>query len=506
MYEADRCLCRLAHSFWDPISIWRSSDIRHAPLIPPHPFEQFDPVESTQTIPVINPATEQEASRIASGSAADINAAVRAARRAFDGFSRSSKEDRIELLKRVIAVYERRMPDIAAAITIEMGAPKTVSETAQAPIGLIHLQTELAVLGNYCFEEKFGTTRVLKEPVGVCALIAPWNWPMNQALCKVAPALAAGCTMVLKPSQIAPLSALILAEVMDEAGVPAGVFNLVNGAGSKIGEAMSSHPQVDMVSFTGSTVVGAGVARAASSSVKRVSQELGGKSANILLDDVDLENTVTMGVYGCMHNSGQTCTAPTRMLVPQSMYEKAVEIAAKAAGSIIVGDPQSPDTFMGPVAGKNQFETVSSYIEIGLSEGARVVAGGLGRPESLDRGFYIRPTVFAKVGNSMRIAQEEIFGPVLCLIPYRSEEEAVSIANDSAFGLAGYVQSADLERARNVAKRMRTGMVHLNGAQVDPAAPFGGYKQSGNGREWGRYGLEDYLETKSVMGFEPAAS
>ncbi|MDD3249827.1 MAG: aldehyde dehydrogenase family protein [Smithellaceae bacterium] len=461
-----------------------------------------DPVQSTQTIPVINPATEQEVGRIAAGSPADVDVAVQSAHRAFDGFSRSSKEERVELLKRVIAVYERRMLEIAAAITMEMGAPKNLSESAQAMIGLIHLQTALDVLEGYSFEEKMGTTRVLKEPIGVCALIAPWNWPMNQAVCKIAPALAAGCTMILKPSQLSPLSALILAEIMDEAAVPPGVFNLINGTGSVIGESLSSHPQVDMVSFTGSTGVGAGVACAASGTIKRVSLELGGKSANILLDDVNLEETVSMGVYLCMHNSGQTCIAPTRMLIPESMYEAAIEIAAQTADSIVIGDPQSPDTFMGPVSGKNQFETVSHYIEIGLSEGARLIAGGLGRPQGLDQGFYIKPTVFAGVNNSMRIAQEEIFGPVICMIPYKNEEEAIAIANDSAFGLSGYVQSASIDRARDVAKRMRTGMVHLNGAELDPVAPFGGYKQSGNGREWGRYGLEDYLETKSIMGFE----
>lgn len=464
-----------------------------------------DPVEPGKTIAVINPATEQEITKIAAGTAADVDAAVRVAHRAFESFSQTTREYRIELLAKMIAAYERRMPDIAAAITLEMGAPKALSEALQAPIGLYHLSTTLEVLKNYKFEEQAGTSYIVKEPIGVCAMIAPWNWPMNQVLCKVAPALAAGCTMVLKPSQLSPLSALIFAEIVHEAGVPAGVFNMINGAGSAIGEAMAKHPLVDMVSITGSTTAGAAVAHAAADSIKRVSQELGGKSANILLDDVDLEAAVTEGVQSCMRNSGQTCTAPTRMLVPESLYQKAVAIAAKAAQEVAVGDPNAATTFMGPVSGKKQFDTVARYIDIGISEGAKVIAGGLGRPQGLEQGFYVKPTVFADVTNDMRIAQEEIFGPVLVMIPYKTEDEAVAIANASDFGLSGYVQSSNIERARKVAKRMRTGMVCLNGAGPDLGAPFGGYKQSGNGREWGKYGLEDYLETKAVMGFVPAA-
>ena len=464
-----------------------------------------DPVEPGKTISVVNPATEQEITKIAAGTAADVDAAVKVAHRAFQSFSQTSREERVALLARITAIYERRMPDIAAAITQEMGAPTTLSNALQAPIGLYHLSTTLEVLKNYKFEETAGTSHIVKEPIGVCAMIAPWNWPMNQVLCKVAPALAAGCTMVLKPSQLSPLSALIFAEILHEAGVPAGVFNMINGAGSAIGEAMAKHPLVDMVSITGSTSAGAAVAHAAADSIKRVSQELGGKSANILLDDVDLEAAVTEGVQSCMRNSGQTCTAPTRMLVPAALYDKAVAIAAKAADSVVVGDPNKADTFMGPVAGKKQFDTVTRYIDIGLSEGAKLVAGGLGKPQGLEQGFYVKPTVFANVNNDMRIAQEEVFGPVLVLIPYKDEDEAVAIANASDFGLSGYVQSADIDRARKVARRMRTGMVCLNGAGPDLAAPFGGYKQSGNGREWGKYGLEDYLETKAVMGYVPAA-
>jgi aldehyde dehydrogenase (NAD+) len=464
-----------------------------------------DPVEPGKTISVVNPATEQEITKIAAGTAADVDAAVKAAHRAFQSFSQTSREERVALLAKITAIYERRMPEIAAAITQEMGAPATLSNALQAPIGLYHLSTTLEVLKNYKFEETAGTSHIVKEPIGVCAMIAPWNWPMNQVLCKVAPALAAGCTMVLKPSQLSPLSALIFAEILHEAGVPAGVFNMINGAGSAIGEAMAKHPLVDMVSITGSTSAGAAVAHAAADSIKRVSQELGGKSANILLDDVDLEAAVTEGVQSCMRNSGQTCTAPTRMLVPAALYDKAMQIAAKAAEAVVVGDPNDANTFMGPVAGKKQFETVNRYIDIGLSEGAKLLAGGLGKPQGLEQGFYVKPTVFGNVNNDMRIAQEEVFGPVLVLIPYKDENEAVAIANASDFGLSGYVQSASIERARGVARRMRTGMVCLNGAGPDLAAPFGGFKQSGNGREWGKYGLEDYLETKAVMGFIPAA-
>ena len=460
-----------------------------------------EPAGTGADIIVVNPATEEVVGRVAAGSAADVDAAVSSAHLAFDSFSRTTREERLALLGRVLAAYKRRSLEIAAAMTTEVGIPKKFSERVQARIGEWHLETAIKVLSDYQFEEEWGATRIIREPIGVCAMLAPWNWPMNQIMVKVAPALAAGCTMVLKPSQLSPLSALLFAEAVDEAGVPAGVFNLVNGVGSTLGGTLAGHPLVDMVSVTASTEVGAAVAREAAGTIKRVSQELGGKSANILLDDHNLDENVTGGLKACMRNSGQSCNAPTRMLVHESFYEEAVAIAARVADGLLVGDPRSTETFMGPVAGKKQFDTVRGYIETGIAEGARLAAGGLDRPLGLDRGYYVRPTVFADVRNDMRIAQEEIFGPVLCVISYRDEEEAIAVANASRYGLSGYVHSADLERARRVARRMRTGMVHVNGANTDMAAPFGGYKQSGNGREWGRFGLEEYLEVKAVMGY-----
>lgn len=460
-----------------------------------------DPVEPGRWIAVINPATEEEVGRVAAGSEADVDAAVRAAHRAFPAYSESTREERLELLERILEGYRRRLPDIAAAMSAEVGIPKTFSEKVQARIGEWHLETAIKVLKDYVFEEDWGTTRIIREPVGICSLISPWNWPMNQVVIKMAPALAAGCTMVLKPSQYSPLSTLLLADAVDEAGVPAGVFNLVNGSGASLGEALATHPLVDMVSVTASTSVGATVARAAATSIKRVSQELGGKSAYIVFEDVDLEKVVAAGVRACMRNSGQSCNAPTRMLVARPVYDEAVAIAARTAGELQVGDPQDPDTFMGPVAGRKQYETVLGYIQAGLEEGARLVAGGPERPERLERGYYVKPTVFADVNNGMRIAREEIFGPVLSIIPFEDEDEAVAIANDSEYGLSGYVSSKDVERVRRVARRMRTGMVHLNGASTDMNAPFGGYKKSGNGREWGCFGLEDFLEVKAVMGY-----
>lgn len=460
-----------------------------------------DPLEPGRWIAVINPATEEEVGRVAAGSEADVDAAVRAAHRAFPAYSESTREERLELLERILEGYRRRLPDIAAAMSAEVGIPKTFSEKVQARIGEWHLETAIKVLKDYVFEEDWGTTRIIREPVGICSLISPWNWPMNQVVIKMAPALAAGCTMVLKPSQYSPLSTLLLADAVDEAGVPAGVFNLVNGSGASLGEALATHPLVDMVSVTASTSVGATVARAAATSIKRVSQELGGKSAYIVFEDVDLEKVVAAGVRACMRNSGQSCNAPTRMLVARPVYDEAVAIAARTAGELQVGDPQDPDTFMGPVAGRKQYETVLGYIQAGLEEGARLVAGGPERPERLERGYYVKPTVFADVNNGMRIAREEIFGPVLSIIPFEDEDEAVAIANDSEYGLSGYVSSKDVERVRRVARRMRTGMVHLNGASTDMNAPFGGYKKSGNGREWGCFGLEDFLEVKAVMGY-----
>ncbi len=460
-----------------------------------------DPVEPGRWITVIDPATEEEVGRVAAGSEDDVDAAVQAAYQAFPSYSQSTREERLALLEGILGGYRRRVSEIAAAMTAEIGIPITFSEKVQAHIGEMHLETAIRVLRDYPFEEEWGGTQIIKEPVGVCSLISPWNWPMNQVVVKVAPALAAGCTMVLKPSQYSPLSTLLLAEVIHEAGVPAGVFNLVNGSGSSLGEALATHPLVDMVSITASTAVGGVVAQSAAGSIKRVSQELGGKSAYIVFEDVNLEKVISAGVRGCMRNSGQSCNAPTRMLVARAVYNEAVAIAVRTADGLLVGDPRNPDTFMGPVAGKKQYETVVGYIKSGLQEGARLVAGGLERPEGLQRGYFVKPTVFADVSNDMRIAREEIFGPVLCMIPFEDEDEAVALANDSDYGLSGYVSSGDGERARRVARRMRTGMVHLNGASTDMNAPFGGYKKSGNGREWGRFGLEDFLEVKAVMGW-----
>ena len=464
-----------------------------------------EPVHPGDEIVVVNPATEEEVARVAAASPADVEAAVQAAHRAFGSYSQTTREERIEFLTRVREAYKRRIPEIAAALTTEVGIPRGLAEGGQALAGARHLKEAIEALRDYTLTEDWGSTRIVREPVGVCALLAPWNWPMNQVTAKVAPALAAGCTMVLKPSQLAPLSALLFAEAVDEAGLPAGVFNMVNGAGAALGDAFSTHPLVDMVSITGSTAVGGSVAAAAAPSIKRISQELGGKSANIVFGDVDVQKVVRSGTLGCMHNSGQTCNAPTRMLVAEEIYEEAVEVAARTAEGVVVGDPLDRATFIGPVAGRKQYQTVRGYIETGIAEGARLVAGGLERPAGLDKGFFVRPTVFADVTPEMRVFREEIFGPVLCITPFRDEEHAVELANATAFGLSGYVQSADVERARRVAGRMRTGMVHLNGAPTDARAPFGGYGQSGNGREWGRFGLEDFLEVKAVMGWEPGA-
>jgi aldehyde dehydrogenase (NAD+) len=462
-----------------------------------------DPI-GTATLDVINPATEESIGRIAMGNAEDVNRAVAAARRAFESFSRTSKSERIALLERVIEVYKKRIPDLAAAISDEMGAPLKLAGAAQAPSGLGHFMSTLDVLRAYEFEEDIGTSHVIREPVGVCGLITPWNWPINQIACKVAPALAVGCTMVLKPSEVAPVNAIIFAEILHEAGVPAGVFNLVNGDGPSVGAVLSSHPDVDMMSFTGSTRAGIEVARNAAGTVKRVAQELGGKSANIILDDAEFPKAVARDVFGMCMNSGQSCNAPTRMLVPNARMDEAAAIGRAAAAQIKVGDPRAADTVIGPVVSKVQFEKIQKLIEQGIAEGARLEIGGPGRPDGLNRGYYIRPTVFSHVRNDMTIAREEIFGPVLSLIGYEDDEDAIRIANDTVYGLSGYVSSGDPERAKQVARRLRTGNVHLNGAPVDNKAPFGGYKQSGNGREWGIYGLEEFLEVKAIMGYNAA--
>ena len=453
-----------------------------------------------QTLDVIDPSTEEPIARISAGTPADIDRAVAAARRAFDSYSQSSREERMALLERIIAVYQARLPDIADVISREMGAPMTLARAAQAPAGLAHLKQALAVLRDFPFVEARGSTRILREPVGVCGLITPWNWPMNQIMCKVAPALAAGCTMVLKPSEVAPLSGIVAAEILHEAGVPAGVFNLVNGEGPIVGAAMASHPGIDMMSFTGSTRAGTQVARAAADTVKRVAQELGGKSPNIILDDADFAKSVKGGVRACFNNSGQSCNAPTRMLVPRNRLPEAIDIAREAARATTVGDPRGDGITLGPVVSKAQFDKIQGLIEKGIAEGAELVVGGTGRPDGLTRGYYVRPTVFANVRNDMTIAREEIFGPVLSILPYDTEDDAVRIANDTPYGLSGYVASGSPERAMRVASRLRAGMVHLNGATIDHAAPFGGYKQSGNGREWGDFGLNEFLEVKAVMG------
>ncbi len=461
-----------------------------------------DPAEP-RTLDVINPSTEEVAGRISLGSAADVDRAVQAARHAFETFGHSSREERLALLERVLAVYQQHIDDVARAISLEMGAPQWLAKAAQAPMGVAHLKQAIRVLKHFEFETVQGTTATLYEPVGVVGMITPWNWPINQMMCKVAPALAAGCTMILKPSEIAPLSGLLLARVMDEAGVPAGVFNLVNGDGPGVGEAMARHPGIDMMTFTGSTRAGIAVAKAAADTVKRVAQELGGKSANIVLDDADIDKAVKQGVQACFTNSGQSCNAPTRMFVPRARQAQAVAAAKAVAERTQVADAMAEGMAMGPVVSQAQFDKIQGLIQKGIDEGATLVAGGTGRPEGLDRGYFVRPTVFADVRNDMTIAREEVFGPVLVMIPYDSEEDAIRMANDSPYGLSGYVQSGSLERARRVAARLRTGMVHLNGAGPDVGAPFGGYKQSGNGREWGEHGFREFLEVKAVMGFEP---
>lgn len=453
---------------------------------------------------VINPATEQPIGQIALGGQADVDKAVSAAKKAFETYSQTSREERIELLQAIIAKYGERMGELAEAVSDEMGAPLGLANAAQAPSGIGHFMATLEVLKNYEFEEDIGTSHVIKEPAGVCALITPWNWPLNQITCKVAPALAAGCTMVLKPSEVAPLNAVIFAEILDAAGVPAGVFNLINGDGPGVGAPLSSHPDVDMVSFTGSTRAGIEVARNAAPTVKRVAQELGGKSANIILDDADFAKSISRDVFGMCMNSGQSCNAPTRMLVPSTRMDEAAAIAKAAAENVKVGDPKAEGTVIGPVVSAVQFEKIQNLIQKGIDEGARLETGGTGRPDGLNAGYYVKPTVFSHVTNDMTIAQEEIFGPVLSLIGYADDEDAVRIANETPYGLSGYISSADPDRAKKIARQIRTGNIHLNGAPVDNNAPFGGYKQSGNGREWGAHGLEEFLEVKAIMGYNAA--
>ena len=465
--------------------------------------EWVDPSES-KPLDVINPATEEVIGQIMLGNAADVDKAVAAAKAAFESYSRTTVAERVELLEAIQAAYKERYSEMVETISAEMGAPVWLCKAAQAAMGPAHLGTAIEVLKNYKFEEDRGNITLRREPIGVCGFITPWNWPINQIACKVLPALAAGCTMVLKPSEVAPLNAAIFAEVLDKAGVPKGVFNLVNGDGPSVGSAMSSHPDIDMMSFTGSTRAGIQVAKAAADTVKRVAQELGGKSPNIILDDADFESAVGGGVQAMFLNSGQSCNAPSRMLVPASRHDEAVAIAKTAAESVNVGDPKLKDSNLGPVVSKVQFDRIQALIQKGIDEGATLVCGGTGRPDGLDKGFYVKPTIFANVNNDMTIAREEIFGPVLCMLPYKDDEEAVRIANDTVYGLSAYVSGGDAERVQKVAQQLRAGNVHVNGAGLDFNAPFGGYKQSGNGREWGEFGFEEFLEVKAVM--KPAAA
>ncbi len=456
-----------------------------------------------ETLPVINPATAASVATVALCGPDDANAAIMAARRAFAAYGLSPLSERIALVETLLAIYERRYAEMAQAISTEMGAPIDLAHNAQADCGTGHLREALKATRAFDWERPIeNNARLVYEPVGVCVLITPWNWPINQIASKVAPALITGCTMVLKPSEIAPLSAQIFAECVEEAGFPKGVFNMVHGTGPGIGNTLTSHPEVDMVSFTGSTRAGVQIAKAAADTVKRVAQELGGKSANILFDDEGLEAAVTRGVHHCFNNSGQSCNAPTRMLVQASAYDRAVEIAKRVAASVAVGDPQQHGKHLGPVVSEMHFNKIQGLIQAGIDDGATLVAGGTGKPEGFEQGYYVKPTIFAHVHNAMTIAQEEVFGPVLVMIPFADEVDAITIANDSPYGLAAYVQSLDTARARRVARQLRAGSVHINGAGQDYAAPFGGYKQSGNGREAGVFGLHDFLELKVINGYD----
>jgi aldehyde dehydrogenase (NAD+) len=458
------------------------------------------PVE-LKVLEVVNPATEQVCGKIALGSAADVDKAVKAARKAFGTWSVTSREERLAVLQRIAGEYQKRAGDLAAAITEEMGAPASLANGFQVGLGIGHLMKAIEVLKTFRFEEQQGATLLVKEPIGVCGLITPWNWPMNQIAVKVFPALATGCTMLLKPSEVSPFSAQIFAEILDAARVPAGVFNLIQGDGAGVGVAMSSHPDIDMISFTGSTRAGVEIAKNAAPTVKRVAQELGGKGPNIILDDAAFASNVASGVASMMGNSGQTCSAPSRMLVPSARMEEAMRIAREATSQVTVGDPKG-DFTIGPVVSKTQFDKIQALLQKGIDEGATLVAGGTGRPEGLKKGYFVKPTVFANVTNNMTIAREEIFGPVLTILGYDSIDQAVEIANDTEYGLAGYVAAADVEKARAVARRIRSGWVVINGG-FDFNAPFGGYKKSGNGREWGEFGFHEYVETKSILGYAP---
>ena len=459
--------------------------------------EWVDPTHSND-LEVENPANEEMVATISLGGETDVNLAVAAAKRAFASYSRTSIEERVALMEKLLQIYMDRYDEMSVAISVEMGAPISFATAAQADTGRGHINTALEALKQFEFERQVGNTRIVKEPIGVCGFITPWNWPINQISCKVAPALATGCTMVLKPSEIAPISGYLFTEIMHQAGFPAGVYNMVNGDGPNVGAVIASHPDVDMVSFTGSTRAGVLVAQAAAPTVKRVTQELGGKSPNIIFDDADLESAVSGGVMRMMSNTGQSCNAPSRMLVQSSVYDQAVKIAKQAAESVVVDQPTSQGGHIGPLSSRVQFEKVQGLIEKGISEGATLVAGGLGKPEGFDSGYFVKPTVFAGVNNQMTIAQEEIFGPVLAMIPFDTEEQAIEIANDTPYGLVAYFSTSNAERARRVGSQLRAGMVSVNSASQDYAAPFGGYKQSGNGREWGEFGFDDYLEIKGI--------
>ncbi len=461
---------------------------------------QWVDAKSDQRLNVINPSDESVCAEISLGNQADLDAAVAAATEAFKSYAFSSREDRIEIIQAIISQYKLRYNDIADAISEEMGAPTSLSVKSQTGSGLAHFQAIAEVLQDYEFEKQQGVSIITKEPVGVCGLITPWNWPMNQIACKVAPALAAGCTLVLKPSEIAPLSAYVFSQVVDAAGIPAGIYNMVNGDGPGVGSGLSQHPQIDMVSFTGSTRAGSLVAQNAAPTVKRVAQELGGKSANIILADADLEKAVTRGARDVFSNTGQSCNAPTRMLVPKASLAKAEEIAAAAAAAVVVGPATAENTTMGPLVSELQYNKVRKLIQAGIDEGAKLLCGGLQRPDNCEKGYFVAPTVFSEVNNQMTIAREEIFGPVLSILPYDDLEQAIEIANDTPYGLAGYVQGEDKQTLRYVADRIRAGNININGKSGDIHTPFGGCKQSGNGREWGEHGLNDFVEIKAISG------
>ena len=461
---------------------------------------EFTDPSSNETLGIINPATEEEIGIVALGSIEDVDKAVYSARKAFSVSSKLSKTDRLDILKTLKENYKKRFNDLSEAIRLEMGAPIKLAEGAQAATGLGHLKTAIRVLENHEFEYKHGDYIVREEPIGVCGLITPWNWPINQIVSKVAPAFAAGCTVILKPSEIAPLSAMIIAEIMHESKIPAGMFNLVNGLGNIVGEAMSAHKDIDMMSFTGSTRGGVAVATASAATVKRVSQELGGKSANIILDDDSFTKSITNGVTHVMSNTGQSCNAPTRMLVPRSRHDEALDIAKKSVENIKVGKPDDINTDLGPLVSITQYNKVQNLIEKGIEEGAQLVSGGKGKPDGFKKGYYVKPTIFGNVSNNMIIAKEEIFGPVLSIIPYDDIEHAVSIANDTVYGLAAYVTGEDQKKCLEVARELRAGQISLNYGSSGPSAPFGGYKQSGNGREKAEWGLDEFLEIKAIMG------